>query len=132
MKLSDENRCEMVRHHLSKATQMLELADELVRMGHYDAACNRYYYACFHGAHALFVANELSAKTHEGMLTVFGKEFVLTEKMDKKYGILLTRLEQLRKKADYNCVANISEQEVITIGQPAREFLQAVTNELSA
>ena len=47
MKLSDEDRKEMITHHLSKSEQMLDLADQLVNMGHYDAACNRYYYAVF-------------------------------------------------------------------------------------
>jgi len=128
MKLSDEDRKEMITHHLSKSEQMLDLADQLVNMGHYDAACNRYYYACFHATHALLVANELTAKTHEGLLTIFGKEFVLTGKIDKKFGILLNRMEQLRKKADYNCVADISAEEVATIGVPAREYLAEVKN----
>ena len=126
MKLSDNDRKEMITHHLSKSDQMLDLADQLVNMGHYDAACNRYYYACFHATHALLVANELTAKTHEGLLTVFGKEFILTGKFDKKFGILLNRMEQLRKKADYNCIADISAEEVATIGVPAREYLAEV------
>lgn len=126
MKLSDNDRKEMITHHLSKSDQMLDLADQLVNMGHYDAACNRYYYACFHATHALLVANELTAKSHEGLLTIFGKEFVLTGKIDKKFGILLNRMEQLRKKADYNCIADISAEEVATIGTPAREYLAEV------
>ena len=65
-------------------------------------------------------------KTHEGLLTVFGKEFILTGKFDKKFGILLNRMEQLRKKADYNCIADISAEEVATIGVPAREYLAEV------
>lgn len=126
MKLSDNDRKEMITHHLNKSEQMLDLADQLVNMGHYDAACNRYYYACFHATHALLVANELTAKSHEGLLTIFGKEFVLTGKIDKKFGILLNRMEQLRKKADYNCIADISAEEVATIGVPAREYLAEV------
>lgn len=132
MKLSNQDRRLMIAHHLAKAEQMLGLADELVAMGHYDAACNRYYYACFHATHALLVANEIGAKTHEGMLTVFGKEFILTGKIDKQYGILLNRMEQLRKKADYNCIAEISADEAKTIGQPARDFLAEVKRQLAS
>ncbi|MBR1808849.1 MAG: HEPN domain-containing protein [Paludibacteraceae bacterium] len=126
MTLSDEERKQLVQHHLTKAEQMLIQAEEMYSLSHYDMAVNRYYYACFHAVHALLVANGLSAKTHEGLLAVFGKEFVLTGKTDRKYSSFLARMEQLRKKADYNCVYDVSASDVSDKQIPAHELLNEI------
>ena len=64
----------------------------------WDLAINRYYYACFHALHALFVSKGLVAHTHDGLITIFGKEFVQKQLVDKKCGRYLSRMEQLRIK----------------------------------
>ena len=126
MTLSEEDRAQMVQHHMTKADQMLAQAKEMYALKHFDLATNRYYYACFHAVHALLVSNGLSAKTHEGLLSVFGKEFVLTGKIDRKYSSFLARMEQLRKKADYNCVFDVTAEEVESMHSPACDLLQEI------
>ena len=66
MSLSDQERQVMIDLHIEKAD---------------DLAMNRYYYACFHALHSLFVANGLYARTHDGLITLFGKEFVQTGRL---------------------------------------------------
>ena len=126
MQLTDQDRHIMIEHHLTKASKMLIEGDEMLALQHFDMACNRYYYACFHAVHALLLFNHLSAKMHEGLLSVFGKEFILTGKIDRQYGSFLTRMEQLRKKADYNCVYDVTAQEVETMQQPVHQLLQTI------
>ncbi len=126
MTLSPEDRKQLVQHHLEKSEQMLSQAEEMFFLRHYDLAVNRYYYACFHAVHALLVANGLSAKTHEGLLAVFGKEFVLTGKIERKHSSFLARMEQLRKKADYNCVYDVSASDVSDMQTPALELLDEI------
>ncbi len=111
MSLSDQERQVMIDLHIEKAD---------------DLAMNRYYYACFHALHALFVANGLYARTHDGLITLFGKEFVQTGKVDKQYGRYLARMEQLRKLADYNCTTNITEDEVDELRQPAHSLIETI------
>ena len=89
-------------------------------------AINRYYYASFHALHALFVANRLIAHTHDGLITIFGKEFVQTGKVERKYGRYLSMMEQLRKLADYNCTTSVSEDEVAELAQPAHELIDVI------
>ena len=126
MSLSNEERATMIGLHLEKAELFLKQADEMCTLKHWDLAINRYYSCCFHALHALFVANKLTAHTHDGLITVFGKEFVQTGKVDRQYGRYLARMEQLRKLADYNCVASVSEEEVHELAIPAHGLLNIV------
>lgn len=126
MKLTDEQRNTMISLHLRKANIMLAEADEMLQLQHIDLAANRYYYACFHAVHALFVKNGISAKTHEGTISMFGKEFILTGRFDKRYGTFLTHMEQLRQKADYNCVYDITTDELTSIQKPAHELVDTI------
>lgn len=75
MSLSEQEKETLTALHIEKAELFLSQADEMCALKHWDLAVNRYYYACFHALHALFVVNGLSAHTHDGLITIFGKEF---------------------------------------------------------
>lgn len=128
MSLSDQERQTLVELHLEKAELFLRQADEMRVLKHWDLAINRYYYACFHALHALFVVNGLSAHTHDGLITLFGKEFVQTGKVDRQFGRYLSRMEQLRKLADYNCTTSVTKDEVDELAQPAHGLLEEIKN----
>lgn len=130
MSLSETERQILIDLHLEKAGLFLQQADEMCALKHWDLAINRYYYASFHALHALFVANRLVAHTHDGLITIFGKEFIQTEKIDRKYGRYLSRMEQLRKLADYNCTSSVTEDEVHELAVPAHELIEIVRNQL--
>ncbi len=131
MSLSDNERQILKELHLGKADLFLKQADEMVSLKHWDLAINRYYYACFHALHALYVANGLIAHTHDGLITVFGKEFVQKGKVDRQYGRYLSRMEQLRKLADYNCTTSVTEDEVHELAIPAHGLLNVVKEVLA-
>ena len=126
MSLSDTEREILIQLHIEKAQNFLNQADEMRGLSHWDMAINRYYYASFHALHALFVANRLIAHTHDGLITIFGKEFVQTGKVERKYGRYLSMMEQLRKLADYNCTTSVSEDEVAELAQPAHELIDVI------
>ncbi len=126
MSLSEQEKETLTALHIEKAELFLSQADEMCALKHWDLAVNRYYYACFHALHALFVVNGLSAHTHDGLITIFGKEFVQTGKVPRQYGRYLARMEQLRKLADYNCTTSVTEEEVNELSQPAHGLLSVV------
>lgn len=47
--------------------------------------------------------------------------------MNDKY---LSRMEQLRKLADYNCTTSVTEDEVHELAIPAHELIEIVRNQL--
>ena len=123
MKLKEEERNTLVRLQMEKAHLFLQQADEMYKQHYWDIASNRYYYACYHAVQALLIKNSLSSHTHDGLITSFGLHFVKTGKVDRKLGAFLTRIEQLRKKGDYNCFYSISEEEIATMIEPAKELI---------
>ena len=126
MSLSDEEKSVLKNLHVEKADLFLLQADEMCALHHWDLAINRYYYACFHALHALFLEYGFSAHTHEGLIILFGREFVQTGKIDRQYGRFLSRMEQLRKLADYNCTTSVSEEEAHELAQPAHGLVNEI------
>ena len=123
MKLKEEERNTLVRLQMEKSHLFLQQADEMYKQHYWDIASNRYYYACYHAVQALLIKNGLSSHTHDGLITSFGLHFVKTGKVDRKLGAFLSRIEQLRKKEDYNCFYSISEEEIATMIEPAKVLI---------
>ena len=126
MSLSEQEKQILIELHIQKAEQFMQQADEMCNLCHWDLAINRYYYSIFHALHALYAAKGFSAHTHDGLITIFGKEFVQKEIVDRKYGRYLARMEQLRKMADYNCITSVAEEDVKELSIPSHELLEVI------
>ena len=98
----------------------------MILQSRWSLAANRFYYACYHIVHAAFITRGIATKTHDGTLTELGKHFILTGQLDKKYGRFFARMIQLRIKADYNSIAEVSEAEVLEMAPFSHEFVDAV------
>ncbi len=81
--------------------------------------------------HALFITKGISTKTHDGTLSELGKHFILTGQLDKKFGRFFARMIQLRIKADYNSIAEVSEEEVKELAPLSHDFVEAVRGLIS-
>lgn len=111
MSLSEQDRKTMRDLYLERCDLFLQKADTYFEQGDYFTAANRYYYACFHAIHALFVVNGLYTRSHEGMNVLFSLHFVKTGLFEPKYGSLIAKMEQLRDKADYNVLFDVSAED---------------------
>ena len=98
----------------------------MVLQRRWSLAVNRFYYACYHIVHAAFITRGIATKTHDGTLSELGKHFILTGLLDKKYGRFFARMIQLRIKADYNSIVEITEAEVLEMAPLTHEFVNAV------
>ena len=116
----------LIKLQTEKAERFLVEGDEMVRQQHWDMAANRFYYTCYHMVHAVFITRGIATKTHDGTLTELGKNFVLTGQLDKKYGRFYARMIQLRIKADYNSVAEVTADEVLEMAPLSREFVESL------
>ncbi len=126
MSLTSEERNSLVDLRLSKATALLNEAEQMVKLHYWDMAANRFYYSCFHAAQALLVSHGYSAHTHEGTISMFGLHFVKTGLVSLELGAFFSRMEQLRKKADYNCNYDVTQAEVETMIAPAYGFVREI------
>lgn len=126
MSLTAEERKSLVDLRLNKAEILLNEAEQMVKLRYWDMAANRFYYSCFHAAQALLVSHGYSAHTHEGTISMFGLHFVKTGLVSLELGSFFSRMEQLRKKADYNCNYDVTQDEVETMVSPSHDFLSAI------
>jgi uncharacterized protein (UPF0332 family) len=116
----------LIKLQTEKARRFLQEADDMILQSRWSLAANRFYYACYHIVHAAFITRGIATKTHDGTLTELGKHFILTGQLDKKYGRFFARMIQLRIKADYNSIAEVSEAEVLEMAPLSHEFVAAV------
>ena len=116
----------LIRLQTEKAQRFLQEGDDMLGQKRWDMAANRYYYACYHMVHAVFITRGIATKTHDGTLTELGKHFVLTGQLDRKFGRFFARMIQLRIKADYNSIAEVSEMEVLEMAPLTHEFIEAL------
>ena len=123
MTLKDEDRNTVVKLQMEKAHLFLQQANEMYKQQYWDIASNRFYYACYHAVQALLIKNGLNSHTHDGLITSFGLHFVKPGKVERRLGAFLSRIEQLRKKGDYNCVFSVSEEEIASMIEPAKELI---------
>ena len=131
MGLNDEERKTMVGLELEKANRFLKQASMMCEIEQWDIAANRYYYACFHAVQALFIYNGLASRRHSGMLTQFGLHFIKTGVIEDRLGAFLTRMEQLREKGDYNCLFDVTKEELLTFVEPAHELVEKISQLIS-
>ena len=106
-----------------KAYRFLQEADDMVIQQRWNLAANRYYYACYHMVHAAFITKGIMTKSHDGTLTELGRHFILTGKLDKQYGRFFARMIQLRLKADYNNISDVTEEEVKEMAPLSHNFV---------
>ena len=131
MSLKDEDRQIMVQLHADKAHACLADGEQLMNIGSISAAANRFYYAVFHIVHALFVANGIISKTHRGMNTQFNQNFILSGKIDPKFGHFLAVMENMREKVDYDVMYNVSREDLEALKPLAYELVKTIEMLLS-
>lgn len=80
-------------------------------IGYWDLVANRLYYAVFHAVNALLLVDGIKTGTHKGTSAQFGKHYVLTGLFSREDGILYSRLQTMREKADYQNVFTLKEED---------------------
>jgi len=116
--------------YLAKAERALSGARALLAVGDTEGACSRAYYAMFDAAQAALIMEghgSASAviKTHNGLLTIFSKEFTKTGRIALDVGKSLDQVHQLRVTADYSG-GPPSPADAAWAVQRAEEFLRTV------
>ena len=116
----------LIKLQTEKSNRFLQEADDMILQKRWSLAANRLYYACYHIVHAAFITRGIATKTHDGTLTELGKNFVITGQLDKKHSRFFARMIQLRMKADYNSIAEVTEAEVLEMAPLSHDFVDAV------
>ena len=110
--------------YLDKADRALIEARLPLDAGATEGACNRAYYAMFDAAHGALSAIGSEAagadiKTHTGLITMFSKDLVQTNRVESLFAKSLNQVQQLRLIADYTAEAPNVERAAWAVEQAA-------------
>ncbi len=116
-------KADYIDYKLKRADDAVRAAEVLLKEGLWLDCLSKIYYAAFYAVNALLINMELNPKTHSGTKSLFHKEFILKETIDKKFGFLYDTLLAKRFEADYENFALIDEKEVPEYLQRVKEFI---------
>ena len=126
MSLTNEDKKVLTQLHLNKAHACLKDGEQLLQMDSISAAANRFYYAVFHAIHALFVTEGIQSKSHNGTIAQFHQNYIKTGKIDPKFGHFVAAMENMREKADYDVIYDVSREDLEALKPVAYELLTII------
>lgn len=95
---------------LERAESKLSAAKVLLKEGYYDDAVSRAYYSMYFAARALLLTKDIPPKTHKGLISKFGLEFINTGFIERTYGRALNVAEEDREDADYSINVKLAKK----------------------
>ncbi len=88
----------VVRRNLEKAIERLDAARLPLENGKYEDSVNRAYHSMYHSTMPLLQTEDVSPKTHKGLIGEFGKRFGKTREIDRRRGRKLEKVVKKRGK----------------------------------
>ena len=122
--MEDQDKEILIGLYLSKGEEVLSDAVLCMENQRWNSAANRLYYAAFHVLNALLISDNKPACSHKGMRLVFGKNYVLTGLATEEEAYLLSRMETMRNKADYDCAFTARAEVVTELYPQVRELVE--------
>jgi len=126
MSLKENERKEVVKYRLEKATETFAEVPVLVENKFYRTAANRLYYACFYAATALLINDGYEAHTHNGVKTLLGLHYINENKLAESLGKTYSRLFNMRQKGDYFDLVVVKESDITPLLNPAENFIKTI------
>lgn len=74
--MTEDSSTNFVKASLSRADRALSSAKLLLKHRKPEDAVSRAYYSMFHATRAILFARSLRAKTHKGVITLFGEHII--------------------------------------------------------
>ena len=126
MSLTNEERKTLVELELKKARDTYEDIGILMDASRWSGAANRLYYAVFHAISALLINDGLQVSSHKGSHATFSLHYIRTGKLPIEYGRLYNQLQTMREESDYNCVYDVSPEELLSRIEPAKRLIDEI------
>lgn len=126
MKLTEDERKTLASLRVERANKTFADAKAIVEAGMWNAAANRFYYACYYMVTALLISKGYETGTHSGVITLFGLHFVKEGLVPEEMGRFYSKLFELRQTSDYADWVYLKEEDVVPLVPKIEEFLKAL------
>lgn len=117
---------ELKKYRIEKAKETLNAARLLINQGYYTSAVNRLYYACFYIVNAMFLDDGVSAKSHNGVRALLGKNYILTKRLPVKMGEIFNDMFENRQSGDYDDIFDFEKQKTEELFDDASYFVHTI------
>ena len=135
MSLSFDERKAVVEFRVEKARRAFEQAQGVVELQYWETIANRLYYAAYNAVSAMLIAYGYTARSHDGVIHLFGQHFVKPGIVDINDGKLYHQLFTMRLTGDYDDTYGLTSEDVLPLIEPASKLIEKVialaTNKLS-
>lgn len=126
--MTDEQKRIIVEQEIAKSQSFLSEAYKPIEIEMWNVSANRAYYALYHAILALMIHDGYTPKTHSGLITEFGKEYILTGVFDKKHAKVLSQMRTIREKCDYDVFYSADKEQIIPIIADVQELISLVAS----
>jgi uncharacterized protein len=120
-----------IAYRLSRADSTLNDAKILATNNSWNSSVNRLYYSTFYAVTALLISKGFEAKTHNGVKTIFFKEFIAKGLIDKEYGTLYSDLIDWRSEGDYADFTDYDSETVTPMIIKVESFLEIIKKNIT-
>ncbi len=117
---------DLIEYRLSRSRETLQEVYEIKKLGYYNTAINRLYYASFYAVLALLLKFDVLTKTHSGVRQMFGLHFISKKLISNISGKTYTELFDKRQKGDYNDFFDFNENDVIDLLKPTENLISEI------
>lgn len=93
---------DLVQYRIDIAKEKLKSAKILLDAGQYKDSIGRSYYALFSAVRAVLAKDQVDFSKHAGVIAYFQKNYIKTERFERKYSKYLTSAFQIRNSCDYD------------------------------
>ncbi len=122
---------ELVAYRLQRSKETKAEVPTLIKLGYYNTAVNRIYYACFYAVNALLLKDGIAAKRHDGVRQMLGLHYVKTGMIPKELAKYYTDLFDRRQTGDYDDFLDYDKETVEELYKPANDFIKAIEDIIS-
>lgn len=128
MTLQSDERRAIVSYRLDKANKTLKEVDDIGKLGYWNLAANRLYYATYYACAALLINAGIDASTHKGVIRMIGMHFVLNGMLTEEDSKLLGRLFTMRQTGDYEDLFDWEEDDVTPLIPRVKGLINRILN----
>lgn len=128
MTLQSDERRAIVSYRLDKANKTLKEVDDIGKLGYWNLAANRLYYATYYACAALLINAGIDASTHKGVIRMIGMHFVLNGMLTEEDSKLLGRLFTMRQTGDYEDLFDWEDDDVTPLIPRVKGLINRILN----
>lgn len=125
-RMTEEERSNLIIYRLEQAHESLLTAQDNIQLDHFSAAINRIYYGSYYALSALLLKYNYEFSTHSGAKTLFGRHFIATKLIPRKYATIYGQFFNARNESDYDAFVYFEEEKTTAYLNEAKEFIAMI------